>query len=81
MIGERVRALVGRFAPGGPEGVADERPLAGAGGLGFDSVRLVELLLACEDELGVALPVEEVLRDAPLTVGRLVAFVERQAAP
>jgi len=78
----RVRELVARFAPAAADGaIDDERPLAGAGGLGFDSVRVVELLLACEDELGVALPVEEVLRDAPLTTARLIGFIALRRTP
>jgi acyl carrier protein len=43
----------------------------GAGGLGLDSIRMVEVLLACEEQFGVALAAE-LLDGKPLTVGRLV---------
>jgi acyl carrier protein len=46
----------------------------GAGGLGMDSIALVELLLECEERFGIPRPVE-LLEGEPLTVGRLVAHV------
>lgn len=48
-------------------------------GIGFDSVGLVELLVACESELGVALPVDLRLDDG-MTVGQLVELFRRAAA-
>jgi acyl carrier protein len=51
----------------------DDLPL-GVGGLGMDSIALVELLLDCEQRLGIRRPIE-LLEGPPLTVGRLVAHV------
>ncbi len=45
----------------------------GAGGLGLDSIAMVEVLLDCERRFGV--PAAELLEGAPLTVGRLIAHV------
>jgi acyl carrier protein len=45
----------------------------GAGGLGLDSIAMVELLLECEQRFGV--PTAELLEGAPLTVGLLLARV------
>ena len=87
---DAVMALVRRFAPyadATPDPTFADRPLSdgaprdasGPRALGFDSVRLVELLLACEAELGVALPVERVLAGPPLTVAGLVVQVRQVA--
>lgn len=46
----------------------------GAGGLGLDSIALVELLLDCERRFGIPRPVE-LLDGPPLTIGRLVAHI------
>jgi acyl carrier protein len=46
----------------------------GAGGLGLDSIALVELLLDCEKRFGVP-RVAELLAGPPLTLGHLVAHV------
>ena len=43
----------------------------GPGGLGLDSIALVELLLDCEQRFGIPRPVG-LLEGEPLTVGRLV---------
>lgn len=48
-------------------------------GLGFDSVGLLELLLACERELGVVLPPDLLLDDA-MTVGELIVKLRRLAS-
>jgi acyl carrier protein len=50
----------------------------GAGGLGLDSIALVELLLDCERRLGLA-NVAELLAGPPLTVGLLVAHARAAA--
>ena len=79
----RVCRHVARVAPAGRFGALgghDDVPL-GATGLGLDSVRLVELLLLCEDELGVALPADALPAMPSLTVGHFVTWVgERVAA-
>jgi acyl carrier protein len=51
----------------------DDLPL-GEGGLGLDSIALVELLLTCERRFG-APPSAQLLEGPPLTVGGLVAHV------
>ena len=48
----------------------------GRGGLGFDSVRLVELLLDCERELGLTFD-PELLADPGLSIERLAAHAAR----
>ncbi|HEY3567703.1 MAG TPA: hypothetical protein VGP73_07200 [Thermoanaerobaculia bacterium] len=50
----------------------------GAGGLGLDSISLVELLLDCERRLG-PMNVAELLQGPPLTVGLLVAHARATA--
>jgi acyl carrier protein len=50
----------------------------GAGGLGLDSIALVELLLDCERRLGLA-NVAELLEGPPLTVGLLIAHARAAA--
>ena len=76
-IGGTVRRLLREASPAAPEILPDDLKL-GPDGLGFDSVRVVELLLACEDHFGVAFPAE--LLAAPLTIGMLVAHA-RDARP
>jgi acyl carrier protein len=46
----------------------------GPGGLGLDSIALVELLLDCEQRFGIPRPVG-LLEGDPLTFGRLVDHV------
>lgn len=49
----------------------DDVPL-GRGGLDLDSVAIVEIVLLCEERLGVALPAD-LLEPPPATVGDLIA--------
>lgn len=70
-----VLALVGRFAPTGAA-VSAEQPLVGAGGLGFDSVRLVELLLACEDRFGVSLEVDQLAAERGLSAAGIAGAID-----
>jgi acyl carrier protein len=81
-IATAVQALVREYAPGldSSAPLPDDLRLA-SGGLDFDSVRVVELLLTCEQRFGIAIPAE-LLDGAALTVGTLVALVRRgRAAP
>jgi acyl carrier protein len=56
-----------------PDDLPDDLRL-GPGGLGLDSIAVVELLLDCERRLGVPpMGLLGLLDGAPLTVGRLVA--------
>ncbi len=77
---ERIVELIRRQLPSFWHGreIAAELRLDDAG-LGFDSVGLLELLLACERELGVALP-PDLLLDDGMTVGDLIAKLRRTAA-
>ena len=49
-------------------------------GIGFDSVDLLELLVACERELGREMPPDLLLDDA-MTVGDLIAKLQGAAPP
>jgi acyl carrier protein len=50
----------------------------GAGGLGLDSISLVELLLECERKFGLR-GVAELLEGPPLTVGILITRLQAPA--
>lgn len=54
--------------------LADQIPLGGTG-LGLDSIKLLDVILACEQSFDVHMPVEELSVSAP-TLGDLVALVE-----
>jgi acyl carrier protein len=72
---EEIRAIVRSLTPPpDADGPAEDLPL-GPGGLGFDSVRLVELLLACESRFHCSFPAE--LLAEPLTIARLAAHAAR----
>ena len=46
----------------------------GSEGLGLDSIEIVELLVACEDELGVSNGAGE-LFEGPITISRLIDYL------
>ncbi|HWM95382.1 MAG TPA: acyl carrier protein [Thermoanaerobaculia bacterium] len=82
-VEEAVRSLVRSRAPlaRSRAELADDLPL-GAGGLGMDSIALVEVLLDCEQRFGMrsgscsgGWKPADLLQGPPLTVGRLVAHV------
>ena len=82
-IEETVRDLVRSRAPlaRAHAELADDLRL-GPGGLGMDSIALVELLLDCEQRFGFrsgSWRPGELLEGPPLTVGRLVAHVRAMA--
>lgn len=69
-LGVEVRRLISSRMPSCRlEDLGDETPLLDS--VGFDSVRLVELLYACEDLFGVELPLELLEQETP-TVGALI---------
>lgn len=74
-IGETVRDLVRSRAPFTRNGadLPDDLRL-GSGGMGLDSIAMVELLLDCQRRFGIPAPVD-LLVGTPLTVGLLVAHV------
>ena len=85
-VAMEVRRLILEHAPAaaaaGGEGaaaLADDLVIVGPAGLGFDSVRAVELVFACEERLAVRLG-DTLFDGPPLTVGRLTEAV-RGAKP
>ena len=72
-IEDAVLDLLRSRAPLTGNGALPEDLRLGAGGLGLDSIAMVELLLDCERRFGV--PAAGLLEGAPLTVGRLIAHV------
>jgi acyl carrier protein len=52
----------------------------GAGGLGLDSISLVELLLDCERRFGLPRPID-LLEGPPVTLGSLIAHVRAAVGP
>ncbi len=82
-IDERVRDLVRSRAPlaRAHAELAEDLRL-GPGGLGMESIALVELLLDCEQRFGLRpgnWRPAELLEGPPLTVGRLVAHLQATA--
>jgi acyl carrier protein len=76
-----VRELLRSRAPlRSPMELSADLPL-GPGGLGLDSIALVELLLDGERRFGIPAMAMGLLDGAPLTVGRLVAGVLAHLAP
>ena len=84
-IEEAVRDLVRSRSPlaRARAELADDLRL-GSGGLGMDSIALVELLLDCEQRFGLrpgSWRPSELLEGPPLTVGRLVAHLRTMVGP
>lgn len=74
MIVEQLRLTIG------PDEIGDDAPLFGEGGMGFDSVDALELVLGLEQQFGVDIPDEEVGRRVLQTARTMADFVrERQA--
>lgn len=86
-IEESVRELLSSRAPLArsfaelPADLPDNLPL-GPGGLGLDSIALVELLLDCENRFGIGgiAGSAELLAGPPLTVDLLVAHIRAAVA-
>ncbi|HEV7923450.1 MAG TPA: phosphopantetheine-binding protein [Thermoanaerobaculia bacterium] len=62
----------------GYAGTLDATLPLGAGGLGLDSIAIVEVLLACEEQFGISVAAE-LLDGQPLTVGRLLGRIRGSA--
>lgn len=78
---DRIRELLRRHAPSyWSDQPMPEQLRLDDGGIGLDSIGLVEVLLACERELGIRLP-PDLLVDADMTVGRLHASLNAAARP
>lgn len=77
-IAARVHGIVAAHAPlAPPAGAALEA--ASLADLGFDSIRILDLLFACESAFGVTIAAD-VLEGGPLTVAALVAYILRVPA-
>ncbi len=75
-IADAVRELVREKAPALCSEAPHDDVVLGRGGLGVDSVALVELLLECERRFSAPFDAE-LLADGPLTLGRLIEHVAR----
>jgi acyl carrier protein len=75
---EAVRALLRTLWPHRfhDDPLPDDAPL-GDGGYGLDSVEIAELLLDCEERLGVALSAE-LFDSEPLTIGHVVTYFSQR---
>lgn len=77
---ETVLRLIGDRAPLATRGATLQPELAlGAGGLGLDSIAVVELLIECEAAVGIPFP-PSLFDDGPLTIQRLLTHVRRQGS-
>jgi acyl carrier protein len=72
-IGEHVRELIARQAVVDPGQALDDRRLVAD--FGFDSLDLIELVIAVEDEFAVDIDDQEAERC--ITVGDCIALVEK----
>jgi acyl carrier protein len=72
-IDDEVRDLLRTHAPLAASGALEDELRLGAGGLGLDSIAMVELLLDCEQRFGIH--AAELLEGPPLTVGRLIGHL------
>ena len=66
------------------DGIADDLPLFGPGGLGLDSIDALELVVSMEKKFGVGVPNSEVASKALQTVNSIHDYIveksERSAA-
>jgi acyl carrier protein len=74
---DAVRVLAARFAPAAPDPARLASSAELARDLALDSLKLVELLLACQETFAVALPIEALLAGPALTLGSLAGHIEQ----
>jgi acyl carrier protein len=68
--------------PMAPEDIADDGPLFGPGGLGLDSVDVLELVLELERSFGVKIEDQDTGMQVLRSVNSIAAFVDaRRAQP
>ena len=72
MIVEQLRLTIA------PESIGEDTPLFGEGGMGFDSVDALELVLGLEQHFGVEVADEEVGRRVLQSVRTMADFVREQ---
>jgi len=61
-----------------PEEIADDIPLFGDEGLGFDSVDAIEIVAGIEQEFGYAFKSEDEAREVLVSVDTLAAFLAQE---
>lgn len=62
------------------DGIDEDAPLFGAGGLGLDSLDALQIAMLVEDRFGVRVPEGDEARPIFQSVSTLAAFVEREQA-
>jgi acyl carrier protein len=62
-----------------PSGIADDQPIF-VEGLGLDSIDALELVVLIEEQFGVAIPDEEVGKQAFASINALADFVSAEQA-
>ena len=76
VVGDEVRELLrSHLSLRWRERALSDRVTLGEDGLGLDSIRLLDVVLACEERFQVTLAVDELNHD-PRTLGDLVALIE-----
>jgi len=74
----RIRAIVAGRIPSVKDHLADDTLPLGSGGLGLDSIQIVEILMLIEEDLGVTFP-ENWDPEGELTIEALAGFALRQS--
>jgi acyl carrier protein len=78
-LADSIRSLVlDRFAPGFPRPLRDDEQLTDAGAL--DSLRMVEFVLALEEQFGIRVDASDITPDNFGTINDIAAYVSRQRA-
>jgi acyl carrier protein len=84
MDGERLRSEIKRLLVSelnlkgrDPNGIADDAPLFGDGGLGLDSLDALQLAMGIEEKLGVRIPEGDDARAIFKSVGAIADYVTR----
>lgn len=73
---DAVRALAARFAPAAPDPARLTNDAELARDLALDSLKIVELLLSCQETFAVELPIEALLSGPAVTLGGLAGHID-----
>jgi len=74
---ERVKGVIVKAAGLGPDQRLDEATALIGGGLSLDSVAVLQILVGLEEEFGIEVSADELLRaQAVQTVGALASFID-----